>query len=500
MSPVRHLKVIWALRSSVNDRTRVETQPQYEVTQAISHQHADGEVFGASNLEAARGLCPVLGRMSLEEAGLLLELEAMGKETVPDPQQIPVERSVIEKAGRTQPNPDTSTIEISADEHISRAISETESASDAMVRITAGESNEVIPIEQVERAVQSLHSHHAEAVIAEEDTHNTDVVTANIERFAKTEPTETVAAGLHDETADLQANIELIDESAHFDMQQTAVDQTVTADESDTHQQPESQADNSPSIPQSSQPESIVTEPTIISVESPQEDELITESALFEVERTQSADLIEGSEDEVPSTYELNVDPDPGEDYGRVSASGNPELAAPGFVETDTKQMIDTPELPAPVAEIESALTQLAEVVEATGTAGDQPLKLHAIVERIIMLPASFEAAANEETPDLDQRLETLFTELFQEADIPYTAELIESFIVLTKTHYLEKLFVITDGPEQEPQGLPDEIGTREFLQKLHHGLSAMKRAVIDFYELGKSILRLYSFSFEMAT
>ncbi|GEM_PF-6425686 len=51
-----------------------------EVEPALVRQHSSGETFQAENLAAARGLCPVLGKMSLEEAGLLLELEGIGNE------------------------------------------------------------------------------------------------------------------------------------------------------------------------------------------------------------------------------------------------------------------------------------------------------------------------------------------------------------------------------------------------------------------------------------
>ena len=78
----------------------METQPKVEAPPVITHEHASGEVAAANSVEAARGMCPVLGKMSLEEAGLLLELEAMGKELL------------AEQEGQSKPKPESASKKI----------------------------------------------------------------------------------------------------------------------------------------------------------------------------------------------------------------------------------------------------------------------------------------------------------------------------------------------------------------------------------------------------
>lgn len=168
------------------------------------------------------------------------------------------------------------------------------------------------------------------------------------------------------------------------------------------------------------------------------------------------------------------------------------------FNSGEPSPVIAIPELPAPIVEIEAAMTILVEALE--NVEADEPGEIDAILEKIITLPAKFEATTTEEVAELEEKLEELFIELFEAVDISSTPELIKSFVKLTRAHYLEELLNITKVTEEETQDMPDEIGTREFLQKLQHGLSALRQAAINFYEIGKSILRLYASSFEPET
>lgn len=156
----------------------------------------------------------------------------------------------------------------------------------------------------------------------------------------------------------------------------------------------------------------------------------------------------------------------------------------------ELQAVISVPELPAPVKEIEAAITQLAEVLELAEA--DETQKVYQVFEEIIMLPTGLEASTGEAKKDVDQKLEELFVRLFEQTGIEYTPELIDSFIKLTHSHYLKELLPIAIETEDDTQTLPDEIGTREFLQKLQHGLNRMKQTVVNFYELGGSVLRLY--------
>jgi hypothetical protein len=50
-----------------------------ETTPVFEHKHGNGEVR-AGTVEQARRQCPALGKLSVEQAGLLLKLQAIGKQ------------------------------------------------------------------------------------------------------------------------------------------------------------------------------------------------------------------------------------------------------------------------------------------------------------------------------------------------------------------------------------------------------------------------------------
>ncbi|HTE57198.1 MAG TPA: hypothetical protein VK694_00485 [Verrucomicrobiae bacterium] len=71
-----------------------------EAEPVFTHQHGNGEIYRAESVEAARELCRALADMTLEEAGILLELQAIGNEKLAEDAKDPVaEKPVkIEKA------------------------------------------------------------------------------------------------------------------------------------------------------------------------------------------------------------------------------------------------------------------------------------------------------------------------------------------------------------------------------------------------------------------
>jgi len=199
-----------------------------------------------------------------------------------------------------------------------------------------------------------------------------------------------------------------------------------------------------------------------------------------------SHDLIEeGGVDSTVADYEQDkVTP--------IELSVDKQQAEPvRLISAELGDVMYIPELPAPIDEIETAFLQLSESLISVEPEKSQAV--YQILEQIIELPASLKTATYESTVKLEEKLEELFIELFDAVDIAWTPELIKSFIKLTQSHYLEEL--LEPPKEAEMQGLPDEIGTREFLQKLQHGLSSMKQAAVYLYEIGKSALRLYGLS-----
>ena len=169
-----------------------------------------------------------------------------------------------------------------------------------------------------------------------------------------------------------------------------------------------------------------------------------------------------------------------------------------GWTIPQTEAAIPVTELPAPTEEVEVAMAQLLDALDTVDeTENDEPTRADAILEKILALPAELANASEQEVVVLAEKLEELFIELFEEVGINYTPELIESFVKLTETHYLEAVLQTSENIETETADQPNEIGTREFLQKLQDGLRAMKQAMINFYEIGKSILRVYNYDLQ---
>lgn len=172
-----------------------------------------------------------------------------------------------------------------------------------------------------------------------------------------------------------------------------------------------------------------------------------------------------------------------------------PQLATVGGTETNLfneRAALAVPELPAPVRQIEDAMVKLVGIIESDEAGG--PGEIDVILEKVIAMSPKLESATGEETEVLEATLEELYVDLFEAAGIDCSPELVTSFVRLTRSQYLEELTKKHKTSDEESQIMPDEIGTREFLQKLQHGLIAMKHAVINFYEIGKSIVRLYAY------
>lgn len=171
-------------------------------------------------------------------------------------------------------------------------------------------------------------------------------------------------------------------------------------------------------------------------------------------------------------------------------------LAVPPTIEAAINPAPISPELPAPVKVIEAAITQIHEALDTAPAQENKEAteigKVHEIIGRIIRLPEITEFDP-ENVTEVEHELEALFTELFEAAHITHTPELIESFVVLTRGQYLEQLWQALEEQQGDEDSLPDEIGTREFLQKLRQSLSQVQKKLRHLYEIGKSALHLYS-------
>lgn len=450
----------------------MEAQLHTNETQVISHLHASGEMFEAGNMEAARGMCPVLGKMSLEEAGLLLELEAMGKEPIVDQPDMTTRKPVIEKIQL-----DKSLAGLSV-----RKISE-----------PSAEEAHASAIHKI--AEPKLHDR-----IMHKDHYQSDVFDVpSTEHIYKTRPearsglTEFLeAARLHEE----RRSVAIIS-SETITSSPVALEQTQNFEQQQTFTAVKHEAKN-PKV-------------MVVEVEKPEANAL--ETSLDSLETVKGINHTDIGKEEAKAKFNL-LEAD--EDVTSMESSGQdsldifedeevPSELVETFLRNEDESLETTQfeaqsisalsELPATIVQIEGTMMQLVDVIEQD--ISGEPGKIDAILETIITLPAKLESTTSAKIEALAEKLETLFIELLEEANINFTPEIVESFVKLTKAHYLDNLVITTKDTEAEFQGPPDEIGTREFLQKLQHGLGATKGVVINFCEIGKSILRLYGTDFQ---
>jgi hypothetical protein len=146
-----------------------------------------------------------------------------------------------------------------------------------------------------------------------------------------------------------------------------------------------------------------------------------------------------------------------------------------------------------PIVEtIEEAVVELAETLEASEPQMVEVAKQ--ILDKIIAVPAKLEAGIDMTEEEAQTELEELFVELFERIGIDYTPELIESLARLTLAWQLtaetENLKI-----EEEQGELPQDTGTHEIIKKLLACLKSIQKAITHAGAIGKSALRLYSFS-----
>ena len=146
-----------------------------------------------------------------------------------------------------------------------------------------------------------------------------------------------------------------------------------------------------------------------------------------------------------------------------------------------------------PIEEIESSLLQAAEVIESS-----QPEIVDAvngILDKILALQAKLDNEGEVEIieAEIQEKIEVLFTELFDWLGINYTPELIESLARLTiRRHLGEKMQSLKQ--EEETDEKTQGYGTHEIIKKLLSCLRKIKKTMANVYVIGKSILRLYRF------
>jgi hypothetical protein len=403
----------------------VEEQPQAPVMQTFSRQHTSGEVFEAQNIEMAHDMCPVLGAMSVEEAGLLLELEAIGMQQMAENPNIEHVETAIAPDTQQAPN----------------------NSSDDLMReaLFANMHYNFLFDEEAPKVVNPV-----KAGVTEEPA---------TEAVLKKSPRLTVVQEAKPEITSARA-LEPIAKVISTAATLPGTIETISR--------------------------TLKPEPELASIRI-----LKTPESIKAQEELSGYNFIEPDDVILPKTKveQKIIGPDEGEELPLTEVGAVlDETEVPEFIPAETQAVISLPELPSTVKELEDAITLVSEALELTET--DVSKRVYQIVEEIIALPAKLETGSDGAASVIEERLEELFIELFVAADIEYTPELITSFIKLTQAHYLEEL--LETAKDSDSQALPDEVGTREFLQRLQHSLSNMKQAVIHLYEIGKSALLLY--------
>lgn len=442
--------------------------------QAFSYQHESGEIYTAHNLEAARGICPVLGKMSLEEAGLLLELEAMGKQQLAAEKIVKADQPVIEKSAKQ------------------RAVHE-HSIKDAAEPITAAETSSFAPPIEVVAGSGRLVAELPEPVMRQ-DAWN-EVTKSPINTVD-----EVNAVAVH---VPIAAQEQPIDR--HFAEHPITIPDNIGVAEllnsAEVKQEPAEELPPKPTyteavadvkaeiivLPQyaSTAPEDDTTEMAYLPEDPAVEHGSALQVALpqTDIELTQTILPYYGITPEV--RHEKEDIPEP------AIAGDNVPNVLSSFVEILPD--IKNAHLPTPIEEISAVINKVAETLEQRERVVSAEARQ--IVEEIITLPLTIDTSGQTNEANIvntEERLNELFKELFETLEIDYTPELIKSFVTITKLHYMDELLETSKNAGKEDFRPPDEIGTREFLQKLLSGLSNMKRTIVHFYEIGKSTLRLY--------
>lgn len=450
----------------------MEPQLQVEEMPIISRQHASGEVFQAENIEAARGVCPILGRLSLEEANLLLELEVMGKEQLtnkPDMSDksatdIPdiKHADAAEKAGSppTTENKHHKTV-------AEAALIYADYTEDVQARATKKQSGVSITTEENAYSVNPVREKPSRKkqpafLVQNEVSRSVTTVYKPIE--------EQVEVAVHKETEPAWTAEETKPDYVSMDAAgATEITREAAGNLTQINQQPRQNAVLAQANEFIAQPEM----PELIVAAGP--------TAITQIKEFTYEDSLEPPQEEamLAAGHEAPLKD--------VKEQSEAEAFRPAAVEPETAMSM--PELPMPVEEIKTVVTQLTEVLSLAEPKESQ--KCFQVLKEIITLPAGLESVSDKEGEALEQNLQELFTELFEEAGIDYTPELIKSLVILTRMHYLEELLKPVNKDEE--QGLPDEVGTREFLQKILQRLNNTKRSIMNFYEIGQAILRLYN-------
>lgn len=393
-------------------------------TEVISHQHANGEAFVAESIEAARELCPFLGKMSTQDVELLLELESMGKELEQSSEQVTEQTKPIitrtTPAITKEPKPSEVLVESAKIEPDSLLLAR-QFADDAPKELAATPPSLLKEIEALENTPSSP----LNIINLPEPSADTAAVIFN-------NPSEITpfSATFHEADLSLQK------------IQTTTVPTETTASEA--------------------KPALIAEVPNPLEVDEP----------TIEIVEEYAPELIL----DMTLPDKMIVQPTPTEEAGDHPISIQAEqVEMPAEQVTVAERLAAigiTDDLPAPVAEIKSFLIELATVFESIPPEA-QP-QAQQILAEVIAAPSQ----------EVSLSLITQLCELF---DLQPSEEVVKSLALLWQAQP-ELLPLLSPQASLEPL---QEVGTREFLQKLHRVKFGADRTFRRFGNLGRSALHL---------
>lgn len=155
-------------------------------------------------------------------------------------------------------------------------------------------------------------------------------------------------------------------------------------------------------------------------------------------------------------------------------------------------------ELSLPAEEVEQTIIQMADKIEdmEAETAESAHQLLDAIADKIAQSQARVESNPENlktasETEDMEQELKELFIQLFDQVEIEYSKELIESCVKLAQLGDMSELISSIDT--DQAADFPQDKGTHEIIKQLLAVLNNFKKSVIHACEIGKSALQLCS-------
>lgn len=433
-----------------------------EPARDITHEHGNGEIHSARNFEEARAACPVLGSISLEAAKLLFDVISEPDDELPlepqedsEPVAVSVDNDEAELVLDAEPGDEevithTDNIDRGSTDRTTLLAKDEAEAQYVDQAIDNDPETKLVQDDLVEQAARSY------AALVDEDLINnrqeSPMESGLVDRVDTTEPT-----GDSEVAIDTPGVIHAVG----------TVDSGLAEPLTNNQQEELSEVDIEQVDTQTIAEEDVLPEITFGFDEEVNDQEII-EPDFFDTE----ADDVEDTQ----VTYDLEFDQIIAAQFGQAEY----------YDDGVTEQLID---LPTPVAEISEASTIIAEVLDEETVEADQ---LHSVLAKILLITNGSDESIDQDEDD--KKLTVLFEELLETAGVEPTPELVESFIILTRRHYLELLTHDTVAQELEttPEQ-PTELGTREFIQILKQKLTTVGQSLRHLFLIGRAALNLYS-------